>query len=719
MHRIGRRPLAVAAAALVAPLSSLGQGMAEKTLPEVTVVSEEEAVRRRQQDAIPRITVPAEDLERFADATVGDVLRRVPGMTFTGPPGVVKDIRMRGLDKGYTGFLIDGEPIATGKKERQIQVDRLPADMIERIEIIRSPSAAYDANGIGGTVNIVLKESAREDATRLRASHGRNGSLESGDGIVQLFRRYESLDASMLASYTQGAEDVREVKDKYNAAGVFTERERKARPVKKDELLVAPRFRWRLDASSDLTLEPTLSRGSERKNEPSMFTNAAGVLTKTAEKTEDKVDEVARIGLRYTRRSGADLRWSLKAGVEHGEEDKGLPVAREYNAAGVLTRTTLAPEVTREERGYAGAGAELRRGDHRVQAGIDLARTDYENRKKTFENGVDRTGPRDNFAVEEDKAALFVQDEWQVAPRHWLTPGARHEWIERRTADNLAAADAARASFTHPSLHYRWALTDALNLRSSAARTVRMPRFDDVNPLVALAGGANTALNPDTAGNPALQPERATGLDAGAELGRPDGALVGVNVFARQVDGFIQRVTALEGARFVSRPQNVGEARFRGLELDWKAPFRLAGGALTLLGNYSRLQGEVRSATTGATGDVKDLPPYVANLGADFATGRWGFGANASYQPGFTANSTNTDNGLREVKIKNRQTLLDAYVMRRLGKGAELRLVGKNLLRVEKIEETIKYNAAGASTGSEVRSETSAPTVYLTFEYRY
>ena len=45
------------------------------------------------------------------DATVGDVLRRLPGMSLTGPAGIAKDIRMRGMDKGYTQVLINGEPV--------------------------------------------------------------------------------------------------------------------------------------------------------------------------------------------------------------------------------------------------------------------------------------------------------------------------------------------------------------------------------------------------------------------------------------------------------------------------------------------------------------------------------------------------------------------------------------------------------------------------------
>lgn len=66
------------------------------------------------------------------------MLHRLPGTSFTGPAGVTKDIRMRGLDKAYAQFLINGVPVPSAKQERQIQIDSLPADMIERIEIMRN-----------------------------------------------------------------------------------------------------------------------------------------------------------------------------------------------------------------------------------------------------------------------------------------------------------------------------------------------------------------------------------------------------------------------------------------------------------------------------------------------------------------------------------------------------------------------------------------------------
>lgn len=117
-------PLVLAIAFISAPTYA-----AEKTLEKVKVIANPEAEERRTNE-IQTIIVNEAEVERYGDATVGDVLRRLPGMSFTGPAGVAKDVRVRGLDKGYTQFLINGEPVPGIAQDRQMQVDRLPADMI-------------------------------------------------------------------------------------------------------------------------------------------------------------------------------------------------------------------------------------------------------------------------------------------------------------------------------------------------------------------------------------------------------------------------------------------------------------------------------------------------------------------------------------------------------------------------------------------------------------
>ncbi len=715
MQTFHRNTLAI----LIAALCQQAHAQPEQTLSEVMVTDQRDAQVERKNAPLQKIVVSEEEVERYGDATVGDVLRRLPGMSFTGPAGIAKDVRMRGLDKGYTQFLINGEPIAGAAQERQMQVDRLPADMIERVEIIRNPSAEYDAGGIGGTINIVLKNSV-DEITRLRAAYGKNGSLDVGDVVAQWSRRIDNLDILLAASHTVGAEDIVEDKDKFNAAGTITEREHKPKPVKKTETLLTPRLTWRF-GDDRLVLDPYVSSGTEDKRENAEVRNGAGTLTKLTSNAEDKDDQLARLGGRYEGKVGWGD-WYAKAVLQQGTSDKDK-YATEANGAGVITKRTQELENIQEDQIVAGGGINLQLGSHAIKTGLERRATEYDKRKSVVENSVPKApGANDIYNIEEAKSTLFMQDEWQFADKHWLTPGLRYERVTRDATDRNGVTRSGTQASPNPSLHYRWAVRDDMNLRASVAQTLKLPKFDDVNPLVTLATGANTSTNPDKGGNAELKPEHATGLELGVEkFFQGNRGVVGVNFYDRNVQDFIQKVTAAEGARFVQRPQNVGEAHFWGAELDWRVPVLDKGAhELSLTGSHAELRGRARNTGTGTWANVKDLPPRITNVGLDWKhrPSKWAGGFAVNLQPEYTTDGLNPD-GVREVKNRNAATLLDFYVTKVFSPLAELRLVAKNVLSIEKKESTTKYKANGTFDTAEAKVEHSRPTIFLTFESRF
>jgi outer membrane receptor for ferrienterochelin and colicins len=693
----------------------------------VTAGAQREAQLERKNAALQKIVIGEEEVERYGDATVGDVLRRLPGMGFTGPAGVAKDLRMRGMDKGYTQFLINGEPVPGATQERQMQVDRLPADMIERIEIIRNPTAEYDASGIGGTINIVLKNRA-EDLTRLRAAYGRNGSLDVGDVIGQWSRRFDDLDVVLALSHTVGAEDVVEDKDTLNASGAITAREQKPKPVKKTETLFTPRLAWRL-GEDRLTLEPFISVGTEDKLETSQVRNPAGALTKGTSNNEDKTDQIARLAGRYDAKSAWGT-WYAKLGVQQGKSDKDK-FATESNGAGVLTKRTQEYENIQDDQSYVGAGAALPLGTHLVKMGVEQRNVTYEKSKTTAEASnataaltPKAAGANDIYHIKESKSVAYLQDEWRVGEAHWLTPGLRYEHTARDATDRNGVERSGSQGSPNPSLHYRWAVSDNTNVRASVAQTLRLPKFDDVNPFVTLAtgAGAGSITSPDKGGNANLKPEKALGIELGIErFFMGNRGVVGFNLYNRDVKDFIQKSTLQEGARFVERPYNAGNARFWGAELDWRVPLVKKGAhELTFTGSHAELRGKVSNPATGGKSGVKDLPPRITNVGMDWRhlPTKWSAGFALNHSPSFTTDGTNAD-GVREVKSRNESTLLDLFVSKIISPKAEFRLVAKNVLALKKKESSTKYKADGTFASAEAKVENSEPTIYIMFESRF
>ncbi|MBC6436418.1 hypothetical protein FM036_47030 [Nostoc sp. HG1] len=100
------------------------------------------------------MVVGQDEIEKYGDLSVGEVLKRLPGVTVNG------GIRMRGLGNGYTQTLLNGQRIPQG-----FSLDTLTPEMIERIEIMRASTAEFSTQAVAGTINIVLKSGCQTEPT--------------------------------------------------------------------------------------------------------------------------------------------------------------------------------------------------------------------------------------------------------------------------------------------------------------------------------------------------------------------------------------------------------------------------------------------------------------------------------------------------------------------------------------------------------------------------
>ena len=123
-------------------------GMAAGELEEVIVTAETTQVEVRLDKKIYNI---GKDLTT-AGGTVADALNNVPSVAVDIEGG----ISLRGNDN--VRILINGKPSAMAGFGNTDVLSQLPADAIERVEVITSPSARYDAEGTAGILNIILKK---------------------------------------------------------------------------------------------------------------------------------------------------------------------------------------------------------------------------------------------------------------------------------------------------------------------------------------------------------------------------------------------------------------------------------------------------------------------------------------------------------------------------------------------------------------------------------
>lgn len=149
-------------------------GTGEPKQLDTVVVQGEIAYRNRTADIEPVLSYDLEYFQRFEPNTVGDMLKRVPGMTFVGSDIMEFDgAMMRGMAAGYTQVLINGKKVPGAGDDRSFWVDRIPAEMVDHIEILRSASANRSGDAMAGTINIVLRDAYQFDGSYLRVGVNR------------------------------------------------------------------------------------------------------------------------------------------------------------------------------------------------------------------------------------------------------------------------------------------------------------------------------------------------------------------------------------------------------------------------------------------------------------------------------------------------------------------------------------------------------------------
>ena len=133
----------------------------KRPIQQVEIKGAATAYDARRNDTATKIVVSQEEILKNGDTTLGEVLKRLPGITIGGVQGRGGDIRMRGLGSGYTQILLNGEPAPPG-----FSLDSISPDMIERIEIMRAATAEYSTQAIAGGINIVLKRAIVDGPAR-------------------------------------------------------------------------------------------------------------------------------------------------------------------------------------------------------------------------------------------------------------------------------------------------------------------------------------------------------------------------------------------------------------------------------------------------------------------------------------------------------------------------------------------------------------------------
>ncbi|MFG6489891.1 TonB-dependent receptor plug domain-containing protein [Roseateles sp. BYS78W] len=693
------KPTAAASAAS-APASA-ASGVANR-LDRVEVNGGPTANSRRRNSTASKIVIEREDLDRYGDTVLGDVLRRLPGVTIGGRAGRGGDIRMRGLGSGYTQILVDGERAPAG-----FAVEDLLPDQVERIEIYRAPTAETGARAIAGTINVILREPLQKSNNELRFTLGQDrgepqadfswtrnlkwggpngddvaGALSTNGGV---HRRFNNIDSHNRVTDT----DTNQVTDDIAQIGTSMGRS--------TNLNGNGRLRWKYSDTLSFNFSPffalsqntgtsqNIAQGFNTGQDPLSGLPVQTPYLRDVHGDSDGHMHNVRVNLSASYKPQAGESWDLRLGRGSFKNVSNSERRETKTANGLDTQRVQDDHNTAtEDQTSLGAKWSLKTAqEHQWVTGAEGERSDRVQVRDTLVNGEVIPGLvkfGNTLGSNSQRFATYTQDEWSPTKQWSVYAGIRYERIETR-ADAAGTLPETRnvSQVTSPLFHLLWK-PEAFpkdQVRMSVTRSYRSPNLNDLIARPSINStypeGPNYQTYADRAGNPDLKPELSTGFDLSLEHWLPTGGIVSGSAFLKDIKGVIRNQVLLEtvswdtSQRWVSRPRNMQDARTMGFEFEVKArmdelwedaPPELQ--LMLLRFNFALFKSEVKGIP-GTNNRLDQQPKGSLNFGLDH---RWkalgqnfGSGFNFNFVPASRVQQTET---LRRDETARRQ--FDAYL---------------------------------------------------------
>jgi outer membrane receptor for ferrienterochelin and colicins len=658
----------------------------------------------RRDDTASKTVLNSEEIRKYGDDKIYDVLKRAPGVSVSG-----NAIRMRGLSGGYTQILVNGDRPPPG-----FSLDALTPDQIERIEIVRSASAEYSMQSIAGTINIVLRKLVSKPQRDLRigavrSPQSRSGSV-NGTWAEKVGKLSYFLNGAVYAGSSEsvsiGADQLigesgqssgpllQERRSRYQGGGSY------------EGFAFFPRLSWKLDNGDELNLQAGTQAGRSHWQGRSTTDNLLGTFPAPDWVETSSSSPASQLMVR------AEVNWVAR--LAGGKLDLSASIERSRNNNDSLTGLYTENRAQRLERDWTTTTRTSRQSvrgkysrsifeGHALASGFDASvqQTD-EARERREQSGADApTDIVEEFQPKISRFAGYVQDEWSIGKQLSVYLGMRWEAIQTDSQDSGSNSGSNPGSLNRNHVLspvgqalYKFPGQSARQLRLALTRTYKAPTLDQLTARRSEAA-LNTRFSPDSSGNPGLRPELANGIDLGYESFWAPGALFSLTASRRTIDDYIRtRLDQDVEGKWLYQPLNDGTAVVRSLEAEFKVPLMLlspAAAGFDARASFSRNWSQV-AVVPGPNNRLDAQTPASANLGVDYKKGELGFGASLAYQQGGWVR-------ISEAQSQRQQTRrdLDAYVLWKLDPRYQLRLSLANILGMNNVSERLYENVEGIS----------------------
>ena len=450
-------------------------------------------------------------------------------------------VRLNGLEGGYSQILIDGRPIFSAL-DGVYGLDQMPAAMIDRVEVVRGGgSALFGGNAIAGTINVITKEPF---STGFEIST--NQAYQGGDrpdrnlNLNASFIRNDQLMGLSLFGVARDRDWYDHDNDGYSEITTL------------ENLSFGARTFYRTGPMSKFVLEV------HRIYEDRRGGNRFAFAPHEADIAEALTHNVWGGSASFETLFATDRVNSFSAYISGRltDRDSYYGAGRDPNAYGVTQNRTMATGA----KYSIGLGSE---GNNEITVGLDAQYDKLEDEMPAYQRLTNQTIKQ---------LGLYAQSDWKVTSALSILLGLR--------VDNHSLMD---DPVLNPRANILFNVTDNLQIRTSGALGFRAPQAFDEDLHIESVGGAAllTHLSPD------LKPERSYSYGASIDYSDNDRQLpIGITLegfYTRLSDPFILEDGGQDAAgNLIFDKKNGDGAAVKGITLDARAflttSFQIQGG---------------------------------------------------------------------------------------------------------------------------------------------
>lgn len=594
-------------------------------------------------------TVTQQDLEAQPSNDLADIVRKQPGVNLTGNStsgqrGNNRQIDLRGMGPENTLILIDGKPVHSrssvrygwrGERDTHGDMNWVPPEAIERIEVLRGPAAArYGSGAAGGVVNIITKGIPDQLSGSATAYVELAEDARDGDARRATFSlagpMSDMLGFRVSGNVAKTGADAWDINKDHAStrlgpfAGTFPAGREGVR--NRD---LAGRLTLQPNAAHQLDLDATFSRqgniyAGDTQNTNNFTVGPDGNLAPTSQRVWDalgsETNRMVRSSVSLSHKGRYDF-GNARSYVQYERTrntrlDEGLAGGTEGLFSGDFGTATLDVLTAHSELDWRGQWGSR---SHVMTLGAEYVSSKLNDGNSVTQDTAEGGNlPGLGSAGRSSKssariASLFVEDNIELTDQTILTPGLRFDH-HSKTGNNWS-----------PSLNVSHYLDNGVTLKAGVARAYKAPNLYQLNPNYLLYSRGNGCWGASGScylqGNPDLKAETSINKELGIEYAN-DTLLAGLTVFhnayRNKVDAGLSPVGNAVGGTggFVGSDifqwTNVPRAEVAGLEGTFN--LRISPG-LSWSNNFTYM---LRSKNKSTGEQLSIIPKYTLNTRIDW-----------------------------------------------------------------------------------------------------